>query len=435
MYNLYTLKNGLRIVTEYIEHVNSISVGVMVQNGSRNEEPEVNGISHFIEHMFFKGTEKRTSKEIVGDIENVGGQINAYTSKEATCYYIKALNTHLDLSLDVLSDMILHSKFDPEEIEKEKGVVIEEINMSEDTPEDVLDDRNSKAIFGENSLASPILGTIENVKSFNREKIMNFIYNHYTPHNSVLSVCGKFDKRELDELIEKYFGAWTSSKIYVPTYDTPILLNDSKYAEKQIEQLHIELGLKGLPYAHDKGYALVLLNNIFGGGASSILFQKVREELGLCYTIYSYPQPYQGVGVFNIYTGLSKKYADKALTVIDRELKLFANGKISKELLEINKEKIKASYILGLESTSSRMFANAKCALLQNRIKTQEDVINKINNINNEDLEYVLEECFKPGIISSAYVGPEVDYKMLNTIINNSKEAYDNTSQNGKIEI
>lgn len=435
MHKLYTLKNGLRIVTEYIEHVNSISVGVMVQNGSRNEEREVNGISHFIEHMFFKGTEKRTAKEVVGDIENVGGQINAYTSKEATCYYIKALNTHLDLSLDVLSDMLLHSKFDPEEIEKEKGVVVEEINMSEDTPEDVLDYMYSNAMFGENSLARPILGTIDTVRSFTREKIMDFIYKHYTPYNSVLSICGKFDENELNDLIEKYFGDWNSANIYIPQYNTPILLNETKYAEKKIEQLHIDLGLKGLPYAHEKGYALVLLNNIFGGGASSILFQKVREELGLCYTIYSYPQPYQGVGVMNIYTGLSKQYADKALSVIDRELKLFANGKISKELLDINKEKIKASYILGLESTSSRMFANAKCSLLQNKIKTQEDVINKINNIGNEDIEFVLEECFKPGIISTAYVGPKVDYEMLNSIITNSKEAYDNTSQKLKIEI
>lgn len=435
MYNLYTLKNGLRIVTEYIEHVNSISVGVMVQNGSRNEDLEVNGISHFIEHMFFKGTEKRTAKQIVGDIENVGGQINAYTSKEATCYYVKALNTHLDLSLDVISDMLLHSKFDPEEIEKEKGVVVEEINMSEDTPEDVLDDIHSKAIFGDNSLSRAILGTIGSVRSFNREKIMNFIYNHYTPHNSVLSICGNFDEKELNDLIEKYFGEWKSSKIYIPQYKTPILLNNSKYAEKQIEQLHIDLGLKGLPYAHEKGYALVLLNNIFGGGASSILFQKVREELGLCYTVYSYPQPYQGVGVFNIYTGLSKQYADKALSVIDRELKLFANGKLSDELLNINKEKIKASYILGLESTASRMFANAKCVLLQNRIKTQNDVINKINNINHADIEYVLEECFKPGIISTAFVGPEVDYKMLDSIVNNSTEAYDNSGINGKIKI
>ena len=157
--------------------------------------------------------------------------------------------------------------------------------------------------------------------------------------------------------------------------------------------------------------------------------------MDLCYTVYSYPQPYKGVGVFNIYTGLSKQYADKALSVIDRELKLFANGGISKELLDINKEKIKASYILGLESTASRMFANAKCVMLQNKIKTQEDVINKINNINNDDIEYVLEECFKPGIISTAYVGQKVDYKKLNTIVNNSKEAYDNSSKIAKIKI
>ena len=210
MYNTYTLKNGLRIVTEKIEHLNSISVGVMVQNGSRNESLEVNGISHFIEHMFFKGTDKRTSKGIMEEIENVGGQINAFTSKEATCYYIKALNTHLDLSLDVLSDIILNAKFDPEEIEKEKGVVIEEINMGDDSPEDVLDDIHSKASFGEGPLGYPILGTIPLVKSFTREKILNFISEKYTPYNSVISVCGNFDDKELEDLINEYFGSWES---------------------------------------------------------------------------------------------------------------------------------------------------------------------------------------------------------------------------------
>ena len=178
MFDVYTLNNGLRVVTEYIEHLNSISVGVMVQNGSRNESLEVNGISHFIEHMFFKGTDKRSAKKIVQDIENIGGQINAYTSKETTCYYIKALNTHLDLCLDVLSDMLLHSKFDEEEIEKEKGVVIEEINMSTDNPEDVLDDIHSKVIFNGDSLSYPILGTTDKIKSFNRSKIKDYIKKH-----------------------------------------------------------------------------------------------------------------------------------------------------------------------------------------------------------------------------------------------------------------
>ncbi|MGL5380970.1 M16 family metallopeptidase [Clostridium sp.] len=435
MHNLYTLKNGLRVVTEYIEHVNSISVGVMVQNGSRNEDLNINGISHFIEHMFFKGTTKRTSKEIVQEIENVGGQINAYTSKEATCYYIKALNTHLKLSLDILSDMMLNSNFDEEEIEKEKGVVIEEINMSEDTPEDVLDNNQSKAIFGENPLSYPILGTIDTVKSFNRKKILDFIADKYTPYNSVISICGKFDEKEVIKMIEEYFGKWGDGRIYIPTYENPILLNGSKYTNKQIEQLHINLAYKGLPYAHDKGYSLVLLNNIFGGGASSILFQKVREELGLCYTIYAYGHPYLGTGLVNIYTGLSKQYADKALSVINDEIKKFASNGISKELLEINKEKIKANYILGLESTSSRMFANAKCVLLQNKIKTQDEVIEKINNINNDDIEYVLETCFKPGIISSAYVGQDIEWEKLNLMVENDIRAYDNTGKNGKTKI
>lgn len=424
MFNLYTLDNGLRVVTEYIEHVNSISVGIMVQNGSRNESKDVNGISHFIEHMFFKGTDKRSAKDIVQEIENIGGQINAYTSKETTCYYIKALNTHVDLCLDVISDMILNSKFDEEEIEKEKGVVIEEINMSQDNPEDVLDEIHSEAIFGNDSLAYPILGTPDRIKSFNRKKIKDYIRTHYTPYNSVLSICGKFDEKELRKLIEEYFGKWSKDDIYNPTYETIELKHDSKYTEKQIEQVHINLGLNGLPYADDKAYSLVLLNNIFGGGASSILFQKVREELGLCYSIYSYMQPYLGVGTLNIYTGLSSKYCDKAISVINEHLYDFAKKGISKELLEINKEKIKASYILGLESTSSRMFANAKCFLLQNKIKTQEDVIKRINKIDGDDINYVLERCFKPGIISTAFVGQGIEAESLNKIINDSKVAY-----------
>ena len=426
MYNTYILKNGLRVVTEYIDHVNSISVGVMVQNGSRNEDMSNNGISHFIEHMFFKGTEKRSSKEIVQEIENLGGQINAYTSKEVTCYYVKALDTHIDISLDILSDMIIHSKFDDEEIKKEQGVVIEEINMSQDTPEDVLDDNQSVAIFGNNPLAYPILGTESNIKSFNHDKLKKFVKSHYAPKNSVISICGKFDEKELFKLIEEKFGPWEGDNEYTPNYNQPIILNHSKYTNKQIEQVHINLALQGLPYAHERSYALLLLNNVFGGGASSILFQKVREELGLCYTIYSYAQPYLGVGINSIYTGLSKESADKALDVINKELKKFASKGISKEILNINKEKIKANYILGLESTSSRMFANAKTMLLQNKIKNQEEVIKRINNINNDDINYVLDTCFKPGIISSAYVGQDVNHEKLNKILETDIVAFNN---------
>ncbi|NFS27382.1 insulinase family protein [Clostridium botulinum] len=435
MYNTYTLDNGLRVITEKIDALNSVSVGIMIQNGSRNEVEEVNGISHFIEHMFFKGTKKRSAKQIVEEIENVGGQINAFTSKEATCYYIKALNTHLDLSLDILSDMILNSNFDEEEIEKEKGVVIEEINMSQDSPEDVLDDEHSKVTFKENSLSYPILGTIPKIKSFTREKILNFISEKYTPYNSVISVCGKFDEKELKKMIEDCFGSWKSPKKYIPEYNKPTIYCESGYVNKEIEQLHISLGLKGLAYRDKNSYPLVLLNNVLGGGASSILFQKVREELGLCYTVCSYLQPFQGVGTINIYTGLSKNYANKALEVINNEVIEFSKTGITKNQLEISKEKIKATYILGLESTSSRMFANAKSYLFTNEVFTEEDVIRKIDAINKNDIQSVLDECFKPGILNAGYVGQEVNHDELSKIILADTKAYNNSLNRNKVNI
>ena len=424
MHNLYTLKNGLRVVTEKISESNSISVGVMIKNGSRNESLELNGISHFIEHMFFKGTKKRKSKDIVEDIENVGGQINAFTSKEATCYYVKNLYTHLELSLEILSDMILNSVFSVEEIEREKGVVIEEINMGEDSPEDVLDDLNSKACYGENPLSYPILGTIEKVKSIKREDILNFIKEKYTPQNTVISVCGKFDDKELKELIEKYFSNWNSESNYVPTYENCEIQTGTYYKDKDIEQLHVILGLKGLPQGDEHGYALTLLSNVFGGGASSILFQEVREKLGLCYSIYCYPQPFQNAGSLSIYAGLGKNYGEKALEVILKEINKFAKEGITDDKLNINKEKLKASYILGLESTSSRMFSNGKSVLFKNKITTQEDVIKRVDKISQEDIRFVLDNCFKNGVLNTSFVGNNINYSKLNDIVFDSSKAY-----------
>lgn len=424
MYNFFTLKNGLRVVTERLEGVNSISVGVMIQNGSRNESNEVNGISHFIEHMFFKGTDKRTSKEVAESIENIGGQLNAFTSKEATCYYVKTLYTHVDLCLEVLSDMILNSKFDKEEIEREKGVVIEEINMSEDTPEDVLEELHSKASFGDNSLAMPILGTKDKIKSFTREKIKSFINEKYTPHNTVISVCGRFDNNEVMDIIEQYFGKWESNVIYQPKYEDVEVELNTKSAVKDIEQLHISLGLKGVPYGHEKDYAQVLLCNILGGGASSLLFQKVREELGLCYSIYCYPQTFIGTGIINIYAGLGKNYGEKALEAIKNELGAFVKNGISKELLEINKEKLKANYILGLESTSAKMFSNAKNLLFKGKVTTEDEVIAKVDKISMEDVQFIIDNCFRSGVLNTAYVGPSVDEDKLNSIILDSTNGF-----------
>ncbi len=302
MYNLFKLDNGLRVVVENIDYVNSVSVGLWIKSGSRNEEKYNNGISHFIEHMLFKGTANRTALEIAESIEDVGGQINAFTGKEATCFYVKVLDTHLDLAIDVLADMLFNSKFLPEDIEKEKGVIVEEINMSEDLPEDVLSDLHNKAMWGNDSISLPILGNADTVKSFNRKQLLEYINSRYIPENSVISIAGKVNLKNVEKLIEKYFKNWCGKDKVITNYSFPKLLNNHLLKRKNIEQLHLSLGIQGVKGGSDDIYPLLLLNNIYGGGASSILFQKIREEKGLCYSVYSYLTSFNNNGVVIVYT-------------------------------------------------------------------------------------------------------------------------------------
>lgn len=431
MYNLFNLNNKLKIVLENIDYVNSVSVGLWVENGSRNENINNNGISHFIEHMFFKGTENRTALQIAECIEDVGGQINAFTGKEATCFYIKALDSHLELALDVISDMLFNSKFLTEDIEKEKGVIIEEIKMSEDSPEDVLMDLHSSAIWGNDSLSLPILGTEQTVKSFHREQIVEYISSHYIPENSVISISGNFDSKVVEKLVEKYFGNWNSSNKKITSYSKPDILTNNLYKKKSIEQLHLSLGIPGIQSGKDELYTLLLLSNVFGGGASSILFQKIREEKGLCYSIYSYISSFRNTGIISIYTSLNIQYAADALCMIKDEMDKFIQNGISDEKLLKAKEQLKGSYILGLESTSSRMFNNGKSVLFLNRINKPKDIIEKINNINRNKLVEVMENTFAKGILNAAFVGEEVNLELLGNIINKDVIPF----KNSKLEL
>lgn len=416
MYNVFKLNNGLRVVVENIEHFNSVSVGLWVENGSRNENELNNGISHFIEHMLFKGTENRTSKQIAEAIEDIGGQINAFTGKEATCYYIKALDSYLELGLDVISDMLFNSKFDEEDIEKEKGVVVEEINMSEDSPEDVLMDLHSFATWGKNSLSRPILGYESTVRSFTREILVEYLKRYYIPENCVISICGKVDMTKIENLVQKYFGIWKFENKSITRYDSPIIEKSNLFRKKDIEQLHITLGMPGLETGHDDIYTLVLLSNILGGGASSILFQKIREELGICYSIYLFISSHINTGSVNIYAGLNPQYIKEALQTINYELEKFSVNQISKEKLHKAKEQLKGSYILGLESTSSRMFSNGKSVLFKDKINTPADVLKKIDDINYGKINTVMDMTFRKGIYNSAFVGK--DMKLLKEVYN-----------------
>lgn len=407
MYNLFKLDNGLRVVVENIEQFNSVSVGLWVENGSRNEDTINNGISHFIEHMMFKGTKHRTSKQIAEAIEDIGGQINAFTGKEATCYYVKVLDSYLELGLDVISDMLFNSNFTEEDIEKEKGVVVEEINMSEDSPEDVLMDLHSIAAWGQESISRPILGYEHTVRGFNRTMLVDYLQRYYIPENCVISICGKVDMSNIKEVVEKYFGAWECNKKSITKYNNPEILKSNLFRKKDIEQLHVTLGIPGIEVGHDDIYTLILLSNILGGGASSILFQKIREELGICYSIYLFISSHINVGTVNVYAGLNPQYIKEALETINFELKKFSTDSISQEKLTKAKEQLKGSYILGLESTSSRMFSNGKSVLFKNKINTPSDVISRIDSINHEKIEKVMDMTFRKGIYNSAFVGKD----------------------------
>ena len=417
MYNIFKLDNGLRVVVESIQGVKSAAVGLWIKNGSRNEDVSNNGISHFIEHMLFKGTYNRNSKEIAEAIEDVGGQLNGFTGKESTCFYIKALNNHLELSLEVLSDMLFNSKFSDEDIEKEKKVIGEEINMTEDSPEDLLSDIHCISIWGDDTLSLPILGDFKGINSFNREMLLKYVKSHYIPENSVLSICGNVDEKEIEKLSEKYFGHWESENREITNYSKPEIKKDHIFKKKKIEQLHFTLGVPGLPVEDEDLYSLIVLNNIFGGGTSSVLFQKLREEMGLCYSIYSYISSYNNTGIFSIYAGLSPKASQKAIYKIKEELQDFITLNISDDRLYKAKEQLKGSYFLGNETPSSKMFSNGKSLLVKNKILTEDDIMSKIDNITIASLDKVKNNTLKNGIYNSAFVGENFDFERCKKII------------------
>jgi len=380
-------------------------VGIWVGAGSRNEKKEINGISHFIEHMLFKGTKKRSAKEIAESIDSIGGQINAFTGKECTCYYTKTLDTHIDIAIDVLADMFFNSVFSEKDIDIERKVVIEEINMYEDSPEDLVHDYLSETVWENDAIGMPILGTYESLQRINRDKIVQYISNHYLPENTVIAVAGNFDDNNLIDLIKRNFGSWHSDKEPIKQFEKAKFKVSNRIKQKDIEQVHICLGFEGIEHGNDDLYALLALNNVFGGGMSSRLFQKIREERGLVYSIYSYPSSYCNAGLFTIYAGMNPEHKDTFLELVMEEIKYLIKHGISEEELVKSKEQLKGSYILGLESTSSRMNSIGKSELMLGKIYTPEEVLKKIDEVNNEKVREIIDKVFQVEKMSVAAVG------------------------------
>ncbi|MFR4069566.1 MAG: M16 family metallopeptidase [Oscillospiraceae bacterium] len=323
MYVKRVLPNGVRLITERIDTVRTASVGIWVGNGSRYEPAALGGISHFIEHMIFKGTDKRSARHIAIAIDALGGQANAFTDKECTCYYMKVLDKRLQTGVSILADMFMHSRFAQEDIDLERGVVLEEIDMYEDSPEDVAIDKLFEACYAGSALGRPILGTAETLQTINSEAMHDYMRRYYRPADTVVSVSGHFTEEDLDYIAElfSHMEGEGRNQITPAAYQPSLVLR-----EKEIEQNHLCLSFPGVSLLSEERFAMNLLSSILGGGMSSRLFQSVREQNGLCYSVYTFTTPHLDTGLFSIYTGLGPETEQKALALIVRELHEFCDN-------------------------------------------------------------------------------------------------------------
>lgn len=388
----HQLNNGLRVVMEKIATSRSVSFGIWVKTGSRNEVEQNNGISHFIEHMLFKGTDRYSAKEIAEVFDGIGGHVNAFTSKEYTCYYAKVLDEHLPLAVDVLSDMFFNSRFDSAEMDKERNVIIEEISMYDDTPDDLVHDLIAKASFGEHPLGYTILGTEDNLLRIRSGDLKEHVRGHYHISNTVISIAGNFDDGVI-ELLEKHFGQFSAGgdnrPIPVPKFQSTVLFH-----AKQTEQNHICLSLPGCSLHDPLLYPMILLNNVLGGGMSSRLFQEIREKRGLAYSVYSYHSAYVDCGTFTVYTGTAPKQTEDVMKITLELLQELKDKGLTESELTKGREQLKGSLILSLESTGSRMNRLGKNELLLGRHYNLDEMIEKIEAITLEDIQTLIRTVF-----------------------------------------
>lgn len=404
MIKKYTCQNGVRIVLENIPTVRSVAIGVWIGTGSRNENLQNNGVSHFLEHMFFKGTKTRSAREIAESFDSIGGQVNAFTSKEYTCYYAKVLDDHAGYALDVLADMFFHSTFDEEELKKEKNVVYEEIKMYEDTPDDIVHDVLSRATYGDHPLGYPILGSEETLATFNGDTLRQYMNDYYTPDKVVISVAGNVSEEFIKD-VDKLFGSYETSSTKGEV-EKPGFMDQKLARKKDTEQAHLCIGFNGLEVGHDNIYSLIVLNNILGGSMSSRLFQDVREQKGLAYSVFSYHSSYEDNGLLTIYGGTGSSQLNLLFeTIQDTLATLKAEGITAKELAN-SKEQMKGSLMLSLESTNSRMSRNGKNELMLGRHRTLDSIIEKVNEVSEESVNTLANQLFTD-TYSVALISPD----------------------------
>jgi predicted Zn-dependent peptidase len=407
-----TLGNGVRIITEVMPHVRSVSVGVWINSGSRRETAEQNGISHFIEHMLFKGTTKRSAEDIARSVDSIGGNLDAFTAKELVCFNTKVLDQHLSQAFDVLADLVLHPLFREEDIEKEKGVILEEIKMEADSPDYMVHEIFSANFWKDHPLGKPILGTPQTVKRFHHAMIQGYYGANYAPANLIVTAAGNLTHAGVVALVSEHFDSLHTQAVLGPD---PVPGTHARIAlrnKKALEQVHVCLGVPSYPLPHEERFGCYVMNTLLGGGMSSRLFQNIRERQGLAYAVFSELNPYRDTGCLSIYAGTSIESARKVVESIMGEFRQLKEETVTDEELRRAKDHLKGSLMLSLESTSSRMSNLARQEMYFARFFTLDELVESIEAVTAADVQRIARTFFDPKQIALTILGNLENFKI-----------------------
>lgn len=405
MYRKSVLANGVRIVTETMPAFRSATLGIWADVGSAAEEAERRGISHLVEHMLFKGTERRSAREIAEQMDGIGGNLNAFTDKETTCYYAKVMDQHVPLAVEVLTDMFLNSKFDPHELAKEQKVVLEEIKMYEDSPDELIHDLFIQTMWHGSDLGAPTIGFADTVSKLTPDDLRAHMCRHYTPNAVVVAAAGNVDHDRLVELFERAFANY-SGRCDLPLPETPQTTPNRLFRHKDSEQAYVVLGTRGLSVCDDRRYVLSVMDTILGGGMSSRLFQEIREKRGLVYTVYSFQAAYRGAGLFAVYAGTSPENVPECVSVVCDQFAQLRERPVGENELRLAKEHIKGSLTLSLESTSSRMIRLGRSEFSLGRQLTTEEIEQRVEAVSAAEIQTLAQELLAEDNMGLCVLGP-----------------------------
>jgi predicted Zn-dependent peptidase len=399
------LSNGLTVITEQMEHIRSVSIGIWVKTGSRDEDPQWNGISHFVEHMVFKGTKNRSAEEIARQVDSIGGNMDAFTAKECICFNVKVLDEHLPVALDVLGDLVLNPVFADQDISRERGVILEEIKMDEDSPDYLVHEIFTQNFWKDHPLGKPILGTKDTVKKFDRDPVREFYAQRFSPGNMIICAAGHLVHEQFVELVKRHFRQMQPVKNGFHSSQPKIVPRIIMRNKKALEQVQICVGVPSHPIAHEKRNASYILNTVLGGGMSSRLFQQIRERQGLVYAIYSDLNPYRDTGCLSVYAGTSRESAGKVVQSVVSEFHKLKSEAIPADELRRAKDQLKGSLMLSLESSTARMSNLARQEMYFDHFISMDELLMKIESVTAEELQALANEFFKTESIAVTVLG------------------------------